>query len=428
MFPNPQEALPLPPRPTVEQHRTLAEDLVRASRGDVAESLAAVADRWIASVAPAMRPVDEAQARRAAERAAGQVEEFARRRLDDRRTLDEAQLVVARAHGFATWARFIAHVERVARGGDPFEAAVEAVVAGDEAALRALLAGDPGLARARSDRAHGATLLVYTSANGVESYRQYTPANIVRVAEILLDAGADVEGTADVYGGDCATLGLAATSAHPRLAGVQLPLLQLLLDRGARMEEGGAGVVRACLGNGCPEAAAFLADRGARVPLVAAAGLGRREAVERLLDGAGTSPEEVNEALRYACVYGHTAVADLLVRRGGDLAATTPDGQTAAHMAVIAGRLDTLEMLLAHHPPLEQENSYGGTVLGQTLWSAAHGGDPDRYVAIVEALLAAGAKLPDRHVPVNAQLDAFLAAKGSRAEPAWHWFGEKPRA
>jgi hypothetical protein len=84
-------------------------------------------------------------------------------------------------------------------------------------------------------------------------------------------------------------------------------------------------------------------------------------------------------------------------------------------------------MLLAHHPPLEQENAYGGTVLGQTLWSAAHGGAPQLTIAILEALLAAGAKLEDRHVHVNPQIDAFLASKGSRPEPAWHWFGEKPR-
>jgi hypothetical protein len=70
---------------------------------------------------------------------------------------------------------------------------------------------------------------------------------------------------------------------------------------------------------------------------------------------------------------------------------------------------------------------YGGTVLSQTLWSAAHGGDPDIYVAILEALVAAGAKLPERHVPVNTRVDAWLAAHGSHAEPTWYWSGEQPR-
>jgi hypothetical protein len=431
MFPDPQDALPLPLRPSLELYIKLAEDLARAYRSGDAGALAAFADRWVASLSWATTPAAaEPHARGAAARAANHVEEFARRHLAGGCDLDQAQFVLARSHGFASWARFAAHVDRLARGSDPFEAAADAVVAGDEAALRALLAADPGLVRATSDREHGGTLLIYTSANGVESYRQRTPANIVAIAAMLLDAGADVEATASVYGGACATLGLVATSGHPRLARVQLALLQLLLDRGARMEDDGGGhrgVVSACIGNGCPEAAAYLADRGARVHLAEAAALGRRDAVERLLEGEGAPPEPMNEALRYACVYGQTAIADLLIRRGADLASTTRDGQTAAHMAVIAGRLDTLKMLLGHHPPLEQENAYGGTVLGQTLWSAAHGGDPDRFMAIIDALLAAGAVLPEKHVPVNPTVDAFLASKGSQPEPAWHWFGEKPR-
>ena len=32
MYPNPQEALPLPPRPNVEQYRKLAKELVKACR------------------------------------------------------------------------------------------------------------------------------------------------------------------------------------------------------------------------------------------------------------------------------------------------------------------------------------------------------------------------------------------------------------
>jgi len=83
--------------------------------------------------------------------------------------------------------------------------------------------------------------------------------------------------------------------------------------------------------------------------------------------------------------------------------------------------------LLQHMAPLEVKNIYEGTVLGQTLWSAAHGGDPDTYIAILEALAAAGAKIAERHTPVNAPVDAWLARHGSVADPSWYWFGEKPR-
>ena len=114
-----------------------------------------------------------------------------------------------------------------------FEAAADAIVSGDVATLKRLLREDPKLIRAISTREHGATLLHYVSANGVEGYRQKTPKNIVAIAEMLLNAGAEIDATANVYGGGCTTLGLAATSIHPERAGVQEALLQTLLDHGA---------------------------------------------------------------------------------------------------------------------------------------------------------------------------------------------------
>ena len=52
---------------------------------------------------------------------------------------------------------------------------------------------------------------------------------------MLLEAGADVDARADMYGGDCTPLGLAATSVYPEKAGVQEELMQVLLDHGAAM-------------------------------------------------------------------------------------------------------------------------------------------------------------------------------------------------
>jgi hypothetical protein len=70
-------------------------------------------------------------------------------------------------------------------------------------------------------------------------------------------------------------------------------LLQLLLDHGARMDqEGAAGRARslvfACLANGQPGAASFLADHGAPLDFVSAAALDRLEFVEEgfNLDGS----------------------------------------------------------------------------------------------------------------------------------------------
>jgi len=77
--------------------------------------------------------------------------------------------------------------------GSPFEVAADAVVGGDVARLRSLLHEHPSLARERSQRAHAATLLHFVSANGVEDERQVTPVNVVELAALLLDAGAEVD-------------------------------------------------------------------------------------------------------------------------------------------------------------------------------------------------------------------------------------------
>jgi ankyrin repeat protein len=306
-----------------------------------------------------------------------------------------------------------------------FEAAANAIIAGDIPALKQLLRADPDLIRATSTRPHGATLLHYVAANGVEEERQKTPQNIVKIAELLLNAGAEVDATANMYGGGCTTLGLAATSVHPERAGVQESLLQTLLDHGATLEPlsiagNQQSILVACLANGQPKAAEFLLSRGAPLDLVTAAGLGHLDAVKRLLNR-----EHLNEALLYACGYGHYDVVEFLLEQNADLTAERGDGQTALHWAVIGGHLNTVKLLLRHNPPLEVRNVHGGTVLGQALWSAAHGGNPDTYIAILEALVAAGAKVPERHVPVNEPVDAWLARHGSRAEPSWYWQGDK---
>lgn len=72
-----------------------------------------------------------------------------------------------------------------------------------------------------------------------------------RIAELLLDAGSEIDAVADMYNGGCTTLELVATSIHPRVAGVLRPLLDLLLARGARIDAPGGGnwggIVKSCL-------------------------------------------------------------------------------------------------------------------------------------------------------------------------------------
>ena len=446
MFPNPQDALPLPPRPSLERYKKLAKQLLKAARSEDTSAIQRWAEAWVESLVKLSRLKITRHMPVNAQRWIDEVERFAQRSLrgekasNKKATLAAAQFVIARSHGFESWPKFSAELSALAtKGSDAsrFEAAAASIVAGDISALKRFLGKNPELIRARSAREHGATLLHYVAANGVESYRQITPKNILAITKLLLDAGAEVDATASVYGGGCTTLGLVATSAHPRQAGVQNKLIQLLLDRGAQVERqniGGnnQGAVMACLANGCPEAAEYLADRGARVGLEEAAGLGRIAALKDFFSEDRTAEErptatQINSAFRYACFCGKTEAAEYLLGRGADLAGHDGDGQTGLHYAVIGGQLETVKLLLKHNSPLEAENMYGGTVLGQTLWSAAHGGSAKVYIPSLEALVAAGAKIPERHIAVNARVDAWMAKHGSKVEPSWYWYGEKPR-
>jgi hypothetical protein len=266
MFPNPQDALPPPTNPDLEQYRKLAKDLVKVCKAQDPARIRDWVSEWIRNLARLSGLIIAHGLPVEIERWQTQVTEFATRTLLSNQracTLSGAQFVIARSHGFTSWPVLVAHLEQVQRGNSPvadFEAAADAIVSGDVVALRRLVSRNPGLVRERSTREHQATLLHYTSANGVEGYRQRTPKNIVAIADLLLRAGAEVDAQANVYGGGSTTLGLAATSVHPEAAGVQLPLLELLLDRGASIESPNlAGnhhtAVAACLANGRPRAA-----------------------------------------------------------------------------------------------------------------------------------------------------------------------------
>jgi hypothetical protein len=135
-------------------------------------------------------------------------------------SLDDARLTIARYYDFVDWTSLAAYVAAVSREGPvfEFESAVEAVVNGDLAALEDALCRDPALVRARSSRVccfdppvvRRATLLHYLAANGVEQYRQKTPPNALEIARALLQAGAEPDALADMYGVECTTMSMLA--------------------------------------------------------------------------------------------------------------------------------------------------------------------------------------------------------------------------
>jgi ankyrin repeat protein len=400
MFPDPQDALPLPPRPHLDQYKKRAKDLLKASQSTDPAVIRASAAQWIASLVRLSNLTLTPQLPVRIDHWTDELENFAREKLSESSTLTAAQFVIARAHGFESWPKLAHHIDALTRTNSSvgsFEQAADAIVTGDIATLEKLLRENPDLIRARSERRHQATLLHYVSANGVEGYRQKTPTNIVVIAGCLLRNGADVNLIADVYGGST-TLALVATSIHPERAGVQADLMQLLLDHGATIDTNSTvPLVNICLANGRGRAAEFLATRGAHLDLEGASGVGRLDAVKNYFEESGALRPHVpgiqmERGFSWACEYGRNDVVEFLLQRGASLESQANTGQTALHWAVIGGQEDAIKLLLDRGASLEAINVYGGTALGQARWSAANGDPGIDYAPIIALLKQCGAK------------------------------------
>jgi hypothetical protein len=374
MFPNPQDALPLPSHPSLEQYKKRAKDLVKAANSGDAPALRNWITEWVHTAVRSANLEITDQLPVGVDQWSTHLEEFVlREKSGEKLSLSTAQFVIARAHGFESWPRFAKYLEALVRSHSSeskFEGAVEAIVGGDITTLKHLVRQNPELVHSRSTREHRATLLHYVAANGVESYRQKTPPNAVEIAKLLLDHGADVNAEAEVYGGGATTLELVATSIHPERAGVQDALMQLLLDRGST-DKAAAGhrknLIGVCLANGRLRAAEFLEQRGFPLDLEAAAGLGRIDLVRSFFDAGGNltdrvTKEQMERGFAWACEYGRVDVMQVLIERGASLQAGV-GGQTPLHCAVMGGHVNAMEWLLAHGANLETKNGYGGSVV-----------------------------------------------------------------
>ena len=431
-------AIRLPARPRLDFYKKLAKELRRASSetSSAEDAVRTWAVRWLEASGVFGRNATEAHSVSHGERSFIDLRaEWVEQRWQEVRKkkgsaaplLADAQFFLAREHGFLSWPKFAEQVRALENALPPavdFEAAADAIVAGDELELAALLRKDPSLVKARSLREHHSALLHYCSANGVEDYRQKTPQNIVAIARILLDAGAEVNAESEAYGGGSTTLGLTATSVHPERAGVQLTLMELLLDRGATTEKpGGVSAVAACLRNGREMAAQFLAGRGARLDLEGAAGLGELAEVKRFFTETGAllptaTAQQRADGFRWACGFGRASVVEFLLEHGMDAnASLSGDGQTGLHWAAVGGHPEIARMLLARGADVNaRETGYGGSPVGWALHGWGHradGEDGERYYAVVEVLVAAGAAIGSL-VSDDRRMMAALLGESSR--------------
>jgi ankyrin repeat protein len=308
-----------------------------------------------------------------------------------------ARTVIARQHGFGSWAALRRHVAGLRESGEPFERAYRAVEAHDLDGLRAELERFPDLAGA-----------VGTNGNDLLGMAGSTCDE--RLVRILLDAGADPtrgnnHGWTPLHG--------AAYSNLPRLA-------QMLLDEGVPVDvsargDGGTPLIVGLFW-GHREVPELLAPHGVHPRnLRAAAGLGLLDLVEelvapdgRLTPGAGEhrafyrphsgfpdwrptdDPQEVlDEALAWAARSDRVGVLEPLVARGARLEADVYRGSPLM-WAAASGRAAAVRRLLELGANPSGRSTFGGPSHGEGV-TPLHLAAQSGHLETVRALLDAGA-------------------------------------
>lgn len=265
-----------------------------------------------------------------------------------------------------------------------FRQAVDLLDAGDVDGLREHLQRYPHVVRQRVTVADTGyfrepTLLEFVAENPVRHDR--LPTNITDIARVILDAG----GRADAPSID-KTLSLVCSGRVPREHRVQIPLIDLLCDRGANPD----GAMRPALAHGEWDAVDALIRRGARIDLAAAAATGRlQEARDRL---AGADPDERHLGLALAAQHGHAGIVTLLLEAGEDPSRYNPPGahahSTPLHQAALAGHLDVVRALVERGARVDlRDTVHDGT---PRAW-ADHGGHRDVAAYLEKTGRAAGA-------------------------------------
>lgn len=294
--------------------------------------------------------------------------------------LNDAQFVIAREYGFATWARLkrrvenpkmsdqinLPHHERIEDA--IFRRGVELIDTGDLEALRAHLEKHPTLTRQRVEFEGGnyfrnPTLLEFVAENPIRRGR--LPQNIVEVTKAILNAGVDQSSLDD-------TLMLVATGCVPRECGVQIELIELLCDRGANADRAAeAATVLFEI-----QAAKVLLHCGAHLTLPLAAALGNLDDERRLLPHA--TKDQRHLAFAVATQYGQTEIVRMLLDFGEDPNRFNPVGghshSTPLHQAAGNGHLETVKLLVSRGAKTDVKDIlFSGTPAG---W-ANHAGRKD---------------------------------------------------
>jgi ankyrin repeat protein len=268
-----------------------------------------------------------------------------------------------------------------------FDQAVEALDAGDRDRLAGLIVSDPALIVARTNLEPpfhyftGATLLHHVAGNPdrgrLTGQLGPLPANIVEIARLLLDSGADVNATTLGPNGGT-TMGLVITSKQASDAGVSGPLMALLLERGAALDLKKPGVLDLPLANHAPRAAEKMIELGAKPDVLAAAALGRMDMLRAAFDQKGrlrmrprrrgkvmTERDAVGLAMLFAYVREQHDAVEFLLEKDGNWNMIGVNNGTALHRAAAAGDLAMVRRLVSKGADVnDRNNPYHGTPMG----------------------------------------------------------------
>ena len=141
------------------------------------------------------------------------------------------------------------------------------------------------------------------------------------------------------------TLALVATGRIPRESGLQIELMDMLIDAGAKP---GNGI--GALAHGNKEATKHLIKRGGELTLTTAIGLDQVDDVLRLLNKATTTEKQI--ALIASAFLGRADMIKLLIESGADVNVYIDRGSgfhshaTALHQAVYSGSIESVKLLI----------------------------------------------------------------------------------
>lgn len=252
---------------------------------------------------------------------------------------------------------------------DPlFREAVEAIEQGNLANLQTLLAEHPHLLNTRLDTPtegyfQAPYLLWFVADNPIRHGK--LPSNIVDITALLIQKIEEQKlGSKQFQLGY--TLSLVVTGNTPKVCGVQIELIDLLIAAGTS-----PGGTHGALAHGNLEAAQHLLKKGSPLTLTAAVCLDRWGEIPGLVQAAQSADLQV--ALVAAAFFGKVAALQYLLEQGADpnlyLDPQAAQGfhshTTALHQAVWSQSLDAVKILVDAGARLDlADKIYQGTPLG----------------------------------------------------------------